>query len=154
MLTFCATALGIGVVFTLVSAAADAADTAPAKPPAALPWSQIGVGAGPEAALANRVTLWLAPAGERLGEDYTLRVNGQELPVYSCRVSAVPRNQVWPRYQRPENQTDLGLDFATATIRRKCPSLPVAHPKPGGSLYRRGGELVRGSFSPVSLPWD
>ena len=50
---------------------------------------------------------WPAPAGEKLFEDYTLRVNGQAVPVYACRVSAMPFNQVWPGYQRPLDQTEL-----------------------------------------------
>ncbi len=56
---------------------------------------------------ATLVTVWPAPPGERLCEDYALRVNGQPVPVYSCRVSAVPFNQVWPGYQRPIDQTEL-----------------------------------------------
>jgi hypothetical protein len=42
-----------------------------------------------------------------LCEDYTLRVNGQPVPICACRVSAVPLNQVWPGYQRPAGQTEL-----------------------------------------------
>ena len=45
---------------------------------------------------AAPATIWAAPLGERLCEDYTLRVNGQPVPVHACRVSAVPFNQVWP----------------------------------------------------------
>jgi hypothetical protein len=52
-------------------------------------------------------TIWAAPTGETLCDDYALRVNGQVVPVYSCRVSAVPLNQVWPGYQRPVDQTEL-----------------------------------------------
>ena len=65
------------------------------------------VGAGPRAQGATSVTTWAAPPGEKLGEDYELRVNGEPVPVYSCRVSAVPFNQVWPGYQRPIDQTEL-----------------------------------------------
>jgi len=53
------------------------------------------------------VVNWAAPAEEKLYEEYTLRVNGQAIPVYSCRVSAMPFNQVWPGYQRPIDQTEL-----------------------------------------------
>ena len=56
---------------------------------------------------AAPVTTWAAPPGETLCEDYALRVNGQPVPVCSCRVSAVPFNQVWPGYQRPIDQTEL-----------------------------------------------
>ncbi len=52
------------------------------------------------------VVSWAAPAEEKLYEEYTLRVNGQVVPVYSCRVSAMPFNQVWPGYQRPIDQTE------------------------------------------------
>jgi hypothetical protein len=56
---------------------------------------------------AAQATIWAAPPGEKLCEDYELRVNGQPVPVYACRVSAVPFNQVWPGYQRPLDQTEL-----------------------------------------------
>ncbi len=54
----------------------------------------------------KNVTIYPAPAGEKLSEDYTLTANGEPIPVYSCRVSAVPLNQVWPGYQRPMDQTE------------------------------------------------
>lgn len=53
-----------------------------------------------------------APQGETLCEEYTLRVGGKEVPVYACRVSAMPFNQVWPGYQRPLDQTEVaGLAY-------------------------------------------
>lgn len=63
--------------------------------------------AGPGARSATLVTPWAAPPAETLCADYVLRVNDQPVPVYSCRVSAVPFNQVWPGYQRPLDQTEL-----------------------------------------------
>ncbi len=53
------------------------------------------------------VKVYPAPAGEILYEGYTVRVNGQEVPVYQARVSAVPLNWRWPGYQRPGYQTEL-----------------------------------------------
>lgn len=47
------------------------------------------------------------PAGESLNQDYELKVNGKAVPVFNCRVSAFPLNQVWPSYQRPLDQTEI-----------------------------------------------
>ena len=61
----------------------------------------------PEAAASDGIVSWPAPGSEALCEDYALRVDGRAVPVYSCRVSAMPFNQVWPGYQRPIEQTEL-----------------------------------------------
>jgi hypothetical protein len=60
-----------------------------------------------QTASAEHVNCWPAPAGETLSEHYELNVGGKAVPVYACRVSAVPFNQVWPGYQRPLDQTEL-----------------------------------------------
>jgi hypothetical protein len=66
----------------------------------------ISMGAEPGAPDGGNVVVAPAPQGEALCEDYTLRVGGKEVPVYACRVSAMPFNQVWPGYQRPLDQTE------------------------------------------------
>ena len=38
--------------------------------------------------------------------DYKVFVNGEEIPVYSCRVSAYPFNTLWPGHQRSLDQTE------------------------------------------------
>ncbi|MBN2311353.1 MAG: hypothetical protein JXR94_20420 [Candidatus Hydrogenedentes bacterium] len=58
-------------------------------------------------AQAPGVVVYPAPDGEKLSEDFTVTVAGQTAPVYRCRVSAMPFNQVWPGYQRPVEQTEL-----------------------------------------------
>ncbi len=56
---------------------------------------------------SSQIVVAPAPLGEELSNDYSVMVNGQAVPVYRCRVSAVPLNQVWPGYQRPLDQTEL-----------------------------------------------
>ena len=47
------------------------------------------------------------PAQEPLCTLYTVTADGQQIPAYSARCSAVPFNQVWPGYQRPLDQTEI-----------------------------------------------
>ena len=42
-----------------------------------------------------------------ISKDYKVFVNGEEIPVYTCRISAYPFNSYWPGHQRPLSQTDL-----------------------------------------------
>ena len=58
-------------------------------------------------AQAPGAVVYPAPEGETLSGDFTVTVAGQAAPVYVCRVSAMPFNQVWPGYQRPTDQTEL-----------------------------------------------
>jgi len=44
---------------------------------------------------------------EPLSGDYTVYVNGRDIPVYTCRISAHPFNRVWPGFQRSIDQTEL-----------------------------------------------
>lgn len=55
----------------------------------------------------HRVTTYPVPDGEAVYDGYQLRIAGQPVEVYACRVSAVPLNQWWPGYQRPVDQTEL-----------------------------------------------
>ncbi len=43
---------------------------------------------------------------EKKSTQYQVCCDDQPIDVYSCDVSAVPFNQVWPGYQRPKNQTE------------------------------------------------
>lgn len=42
---------------------------------------------------------------EKISEDYKVKVNGEEIPVYTCRISKYPFNRFWPGYQRSREQT-------------------------------------------------
>ena len=44
---------------------------------------------------------------ERLSDDYSVTVNGEKVPVYTCRISKYPFNRAWPGYQRSAAQTDV-----------------------------------------------
>ncbi|MBI5832391.1 MAG: hypothetical protein HZB16_08810 [Armatimonadetes bacterium] len=91
-----------------------------------------------------------APAEEALSEFYALRVDGQAVPVYACRVSAQPFNQVWPGYQRPLDQTELA-GFAlwdqggpvTITIESRRPiTKVVARPRRLGIVPQVQGQTI------------
>ena len=45
-------------------------------------------------------------AYEKISQEYKVNCCGENVGVYSCDVSAVPFNQVWQGYQRPEDQTE------------------------------------------------
>lgn len=47
------------------------------------------------------------PEGEAASADFAVFVENVQVPVYVCRVSAAPINQVWPGYERPLEQTEL-----------------------------------------------
>ena len=47
------------------------------------------------------------PCDVPISKDYKVFVNGQEVSVYTCRISAYPFNTWWPGHQRPINQTEV-----------------------------------------------
>ena len=92
-----------------------------------------------------------APQGEALSEHYEVTVDGVAVPVYACRVSAEPFNQVWPGYQRPLDQTELA-GFAcwdmTGPVSVEVRSLRpiesvVVRPRASGIEPQVGGDRLR-----------
>jgi len=43
---------------------------------------------------------------EKVSADFKMTVNGEPLAVYTCRVSAMPFNRVWPGHERPIEQSE------------------------------------------------
>lgn len=43
---------------------------------------------------------------EPVSDDYRVFLNGEEIPVYTCRISKYPFNTVWPGHQRPIEQSE------------------------------------------------
>lgn len=91
-----------------------------------------------------------APAGEALSEDYQLTVDGRKVSVYSCRVSAVPFNQVWPGYQRPLDQTELAAfacwdmsgPVAVEVRCRRTPKSVIIRPASFGIVPKLDGDRI------------
>ena len=46
------------------------------------------------------------PEGVKKCDHFAVKVNGQVAETYSCIVSAIPFNRLWPGYQRPLDQTE------------------------------------------------
>lgn len=44
---------------------------------------------------------------EPVSSDYKVYANGSEIPVYTCRISKMPFNRIWPGHQRPIDQTEV-----------------------------------------------
>jgi hypothetical protein len=55
----------------------------------------------------SELVIYPTPPDEPASQDFSLKVEGQEVFVYQARVSAWPINQVWPGYQRPMDQTEI-----------------------------------------------
>lgn len=72
-----------------------------------LPLLAVALGAGARERPMPSAQIAPAPDGEAMFERFALTVDRQPAPVYACRVSAMPFNQVWPGYQRPIDQTEL-----------------------------------------------
>ena len=57
---------------------------------------------------------------------FDVKLDGRSLPVHPVRVSAFPMNQLWPGYQRPEEQTEVAgfvsFDMDRPVVLTICPN--------------------------------
>ena len=67
------------------------------------------------------------PAGETPSALYAVRINGEAAACFSCRVSAMPFDVVWPGHQRPMSQTEeaaflsvISDEAVTVEVRRSA----------------------------------
>ena len=90
-----------------------------------------------------------------MSDDYTVTVGGRPVPVYRCRVSAVPLNQVWPGYQRPLDQTELA-SFAYWDMTAPVQVIVIAKEAPKEAAVRPASlgikPIVDGRCISFSLP--
>ncbi len=101
----------------------------------------------------DKVVLYPAPPEEKLSADFELTVNGRRVPVYACRVSAVPLNQVWPGYQRPINQSELG-SFASWDMMRPVSVVIVARELVRTVAVRPSSYAVRPAVEGQAIRFD
>ncbi len=85
--------------------------------------------------------------------DYKVYVNGREVPVYACRISAYPFNTWWPGYQRPVAQseiasyvnlvTDEEIEIAVEPLTKTAYERVMIKPYAKNISYRKdGGKII------------
>lgn len=85
-----------------------------------------------------------------LSDDYTVCVKGEEIPVYSCRISKYPFNVWWQGRQRPVEQSELcsyvnlvGDEEITLSIKAKKPhSRVMVKPYSKGIIAREEDGVI------------
>lgn len=85
-------------------------------------------------------------------KDYKVYVNGREVPVYACRISAYPFNTWWPGYQRPVDQSEIAsyvnlisdeeIEIAVEPLTKTAYERIMIKPYAKNVSYRKEGEKI------------
>lgn len=87
-----------------------------------------------------------------MSEDYKVFVNGTEIPVYSCRISAYPFNTWWPGHQRPFAQSEAAsyvnlisdeeIEIVVEPLTKTAYERIMIKPYAKNVSYRKEGEKI------------
>ena len=87
-----------------------------------------------------------------MSTDYKVFVNGTEIPVYSCRISAYPFNTWWPGHQRPFSQSEAAsyvnlisdeeIEIAVEPLTKTAYERIMIKPYAKNVSYRKEGEKI------------
>ena len=85
-------------------------------------------------------------------KDYKVYVNGREVPVYACRISAYPFNTWWPGHQRPFAQSEAAsyvnlisdeeIEIAVEPLTKTAYERIMIKPYAKNVSYRKEGEKI------------
>ena len=85
-------------------------------------------------------------------KDYKVYVNGREVPVYACRISAYPFNTWWPGYQRPVDQSEIAsyvnlvsdedIEITVEPLTKTAYERIMIKPYAKNVSYRKEGEKI------------
>jgi hypothetical protein len=85
-------------------------------------------------------------------KDYKVYVNGREVPVYACRISAYPFNTWWPGYQRPVDQSEIAsyvnlvsdeeIEITVEPLTKTAYERIMIKPYAKNILYSKQGEKI------------
>lgn len=85
-------------------------------------------------------------------KDYKVYVNGREVPVYACRISAYPFNTWWPGHQRPFSQSEAAsyvnlisdeeIEIAVEPLTKTAYERIMIKPYAKNVSYRKEGEKI------------
>ena len=96
------------------------------------------------------------PDGEPISDLYTVSVEGNEIPCYTARVSAIPFNRPWPGMERSLDQTEMAafvtLQSDTAVALAIKPShaftQAIVRPQSANICPRISGDLIHLTVGP------
>ena len=85
---------------------------------------------------------------EPISNDYSVLVNGEEIPVYTCRISKIPFNRAWPGHQREINQSEIA-SFVNIISDEKLDIKVIVNDENGNLIKVEARDLLPFAWQPV-----